>query len=63
MDGSTTMLRFDYFDEVASSRTTLDDDLWLRGFVVRFFGKLVFSHGRMMVVIEVAEISLAMVTH
>ena len=42
--------------------STLGDDLWLRGFVVRFLGELVFSHGRMTVAIEVAEIALAVVT-
>ena len=40
----------------------LGDDLWLRRFVVRFLGELVFSHGRMTVATEVAEIALAMVT-
>ena len=40
----------------------LGDDLWLRGFVVRFLGELVFSHGRMTIAIEVVEIALAVVT-
>ena len=56
------MLRLGYFDEVAQKHAVLGDDLWLRGFVVRFLGELVFSHGRMTVAIEVAEIALAVVT-
>ena len=32
------------------------------GFVTHFLGELVFSHGRMTVAIEVAEIAHAMVT-
>ena len=41
---------------------TLGDDLWLRGFVTRFLGELIISHGRLIVTIEVAEIALAVVT-
>ena len=55
------MLCLGYFDEVVQKRAVLGDDLWLRGFVVRFLGELVFSHGRMTVAIEVAEIALAVV--
>ena len=51
-----------YFDEVAKKCAELGDELWLRGFVTRFLGKLVFSHGRMTVAIEIAEIALAVVT-
>ena len=32
------------------------------GFVTRFLGELVFSHGRLTVAIEIAEIALAVVT-
>ena len=56
-DGDLPMLRLGYFDEVAQKRAVLGDDLWLRRFVVRFLGELVFSHGRMTVAIEVAEIA------
>ena len=56
------MLNLAYFDEAAKKRTELGDELWLWGFVTRFLGELVFSHGRMTVAIEVAEIALAMVT-
>ena len=61
-DGDSPMLRLGYFDEVAQERAVLGDDLWLRGFVVHFLGELVFSHGRMTVAIEVAEIALVVVT-
>ena len=40
----------------------LGDDLWLCGLVVRFLGELDFSHDRMTITIEVAEIALAVVT-
>ena len=60
--GPEPMLSLTYFDEVAKKRTELGDELWLQGFVTRFLGELVFSHGRMTVAIEVAEIALAMVT-
>ena len=56
------MLSLSYFDEVAKKRIELGDELWLRGFVTRFLGELVFSQGHMTVAIEVAEIALAMVT-
>ena len=56
------MLNLAYFDKVAKKRAELGDELWLRGFVTRFLGELVFSHDRMTVSIEVAEIALAMVT-
>ena len=56
------MLSLVYFDEVAKKRAELGDELWLWGFVTRFLGELIFSHGWMTVVIEVAEIALAMVT-
>ena len=56
------MLRLEYFDEVASRRALLGDDMWLRGFVIRFLGELVISLSRMTVAIEVAEIALAVVT-
>ena len=61
-DGDSPMLYLVYFDEVAPKRAVLGDDLWLHGFIVRFLGELVFSHGRMIVAIEVAEIALAVVT-
>ena len=41
---------------------TLGDDLWLKGFVTRFLGELIFSHGRLTVAIEVAKIALVVVT-
>ena len=56
------MLNLVYFDEVAKKRAKLGDELWLRGFVTRFLGELISSHGRMTVAIEVAEIALAIVT-
>ena len=56
------MLSLAYFDEVAKKRAELGDELWLRGFVTRFLGELVFSHGQMTVAIEVAEIAPAMIT-
>ena len=36
--------------------------MWLRRFVTHFLGELIFSHGRMIVVIEVAEIAFVVVT-
>ena len=60
--GPEPMLSLAYFDEVAKKRTELGDELWLWGFVTRFLGEFVFSHGRMTVTIEVAEIAHAMVT-
>ena len=57
-DGDSPMLRLGYFDEMAQKHAVLGDDLWLCGFAVRFFGELVFSHGRMTVAIEVVEIAL-----
>ena len=56
------MLRLEYFDQVAKKRTALGYELWLRGFVTYFVGELIFSHGRMTVAIEIAEIALAVVT-
>ena len=56
------MLCLEYFNEVARKCTVLGDELWLRGFVVRFLEELIFSHGRMMVAVEVAEIALTVVT-
>ena len=56
------MLRLEYFDEAAKKRPELGDELWLRGFVTRFLGELIFSHGWMTVAIKVAEITLAVVT-
>ena len=43
-------------------RAELEDELWLRRFVTRFLGELIFTHGRMTVAIEIAEIALAVVT-
>ena len=40
----------------------MGDNLWLHGFVVWFLGELAFSHSWMTVTIEVAEITLAVVT-
>ena len=40
----------------------LGDELWLRGFVTRFLGELIFSHGKMTVAIENIEIALVVVT-
>ena len=62
IDGPVPMLCLNYFDEVAKKRTTLGDELWLRGFVTRFLSELIFSYDWMMVAIEIAEIALAMVT-
>ena len=61
-DGLALMLSLVYFDEVAKKCAELGDELWLQGFVTRFLGELIFSHGRMTVVIEVIEVALAMVT-
>ena len=43
-------------------RAELGDELWLRGFVTRFLGELVFTHGKVTVAVEIAEIALAVVT-
>ena len=43
--GLTPMLRLTYFDEIVDKRAELGDDLWLRGFVTRFLGELIFTHG------------------
>ena len=56
------MLCLGYFDQVVRERARRGDDLWLWGFVTRFLGELIFSHGRMTVAIELAEIALAGVT-
>ena len=56
------MLCLGYFDEAAKKQAELGDELWLRGFVIRFLGELIFSHSRMTVAIDVAEIALAVVT-
>ena len=60
--GRAPILRLHNFDEIIDKRAELGDDLWLRGFVTRFLGELIFTHGRMTVAIEIAEIALAMVT-
>ena len=62
IDGPVPMLRLHYFEEVSKKHTTLGDELWLRGFVIRFLGELIFMHGRTTVAIEVAEIALVVVT-
>ena len=56
------MLRLAYFDEIMEKRAELGDELWLRGFVTRFLGELILTHGRMTVAIEIAEIVLVVVT-
>ena len=56
--GPEPMLSLAYFDQVAKKHA----ELWLRGFVTRFLGELVFNHSWMTVAIEVTEIALAMVT-
>ena len=62
IDEPVPMLHLGYFDEMAKKRAELGDELWLWGFVTYFLGELIFSHGRMTVAIEIAEIALAMVT-
>ena len=62
IDGPVPALRLNYFEEVSKKHAALRDELWLRGFVTRFLGELIFSHGRMTIAIEVAEIALAVVT-
>ena len=62
VDGPISALRLNYFEEISKKRAALGDELWLRGFVTRFLGELIFNHGRMTVAIEVAEIALAVVT-
>ena len=54
--------RLNYFEEVTKKCATLGDELWLRGFVTRFLGELIFTHGQTTVAIEVAEIVLTVVT-
>ena len=61
-NGPAPMLCLEYFDEAVEKRVALGDELWLRGFVTHFLGELIFSHGRMTVPIEVAEIALTVVT-
>ena len=56
------MLCLGYFDETVEKRVELRDELWLQGFVTRFLGELIFTHGRMTVAIEITEIALAVVT-
>ena len=56
------MLHLGYFDETVEKRAELGDELWLRVFVTCFLGELIFTHGRMTVAIEIAEIALAVVT-
>ena len=60
--GPAPMLRLHYFDEIIDKRAELGDDLWLRRFVTRFLGELIFTHGRMTVATEIAEFALAVVT-
>ena len=62
VDGPTPMVRLEFFEQVIQRRATLCDDLCLRGFVTCFLGELIFSHGRLIVAIEVAEIALVVVT-
>ena len=62
IDGPVPMLRLHYFEEVSKKCTALGNELWLRGFVTHFLGELIFTPSRTMVVIEVAEIALAVVT-
>ena len=62
IDGPVPMLCLNYFEEVSKKRAALGDELWLCGFVTRFLGELIFTHGRTTVAIEVAEIALAVVT-
>ena len=60
--GPAPLLRLAHFDIVMEKRAELGDELWLRGFVTRFLSELIFTHGPMTVVIEIAEIALAVVT-
>ena len=62
IDRPIPVLHLNYFEEVSKKRAALGDELWLCGFVTCFLGELIFSHGRMTVIIEVAEIALAVVT-
>ena len=62
VDGPELALRLNYFEEVSKKHAELGDELWLCGFVTCYLGELIFSHGRMTVAIEVAEIALAVVT-
>ena len=61
-NGPAPMLRLEYFDEAAEKCAELGDELWLRGFVTRFLGELIFNHGWMTVAIKIAEIVLTVVT-
>ena len=56
------LLHLAHFDETVEKHAELGDELWLRGFVTRFLGELIFTHGRMTVAIEIAKIALAVVT-
>ena len=60
--GPTPLLRLAHFDETVERRAELGDELWLRGFVTHFLGEQIFTHGRMTVAVEIAEIALAVVT-
>ena len=60
--GPTPLLHLAHFDDVMGKHVELGDELWLQGFVIRFLGELVFTHGRLTVAIEIAEIALAVVT-
>ena len=62
LDRPTPMLCLEYFDQVAKKCATLGDELWLWGFVTCFLGELIFNHDRMTIAIEVAEITLVVVT-
>ena len=62
IDGPVPMLRLNYFEEVAKKCAALGDELWLRGFITRFLGELIFTHGRTTVAIKVVEIALTVVT-
>ena len=62
IDRPAPSLRLEYFEQMIQRHATLGDDLWLKGFVTCFLGELIFSHGRLTVAIEVAEIALAVVT-
>ena len=60
--GPVPMLCLEYFDEAVNKHAELGDELWLQGFVTRFLGELIFSHGQLTVAIEVAEIALTVMT-
>ena len=61
-DRPAPRVRLEYFEQMIQRRAVLGDDLWLRGFVTRFLGELIFGHGQLAVAIEVAEIALAVAT-